>query len=130
LEANVGNLIRALILVIAAINILFGAVAIADPRRVASWIGFELTGIGPLGELRAMYGGLVAVVGILIAVAVLATNGGALLVPLALLLGGLVVGRAVSLVVDGFSWYTVATGVFELISAALLLAARWKADGL
>jgi hypothetical protein len=122
--------IRALLLILAAINVLFGIIALAQPRRVASWIGFELMGTGALGEFRSVYGGLVAVVGILIAVAVLMTDGGPLIGSLALVFAGLVVGRAVSLAVDGFATYTVAAGIFEAVGMALLFTAWWRPDGL
>ena len=122
--------IRMLLLVLAAINVLFGAIALAQPRRVASWIGFELIGSGGLGEFRAVYGGLVVVVGILIAVAVWMTNGGPLFGSLALVFAGLVVGRAVSLAVDGFSAYTLSAAIFEAFGAALLSTAWWRPDGL
>ena len=124
------NVIRALLLIIAVINILFGAVAIAQPRRVASWVGFELMGTGALGEFRAVYGGLVAVVGILIAIAAWTANGGPLSGYLALVFAGLVAGRVVSLLIDGFSWYSIAAGIFELVAAGLLWAAWWRPDGL
>jgi hypothetical protein len=123
-------MIRAAISIVAAINLLFGIVAMIQPARVAGWIGFELSGAGATGEMRAVYGGLVAVVGILMLFAVWTNVGAPLLWPLALLFAGLVIGRIVSLAFDGFAFYTFAATVFEILAAGLLAYAWWLPDGL
>jgi hypothetical protein len=122
--------IRTAISVVAVINLLFGVVALIQPARVASWIGFELSGLGAAGEMRAVYGGLVSVVGILMLVAAWTSAGAPLLGPLALLFVGLVIGRIVSLGVDGFAGYTLVATVFEILAAGLLAYAWWRPQGL
>ncbi len=101
------------------INFGFGILALAQPQLVAGWIGFELLGPGAFGEMRAVFGGAVMVVGVLFIVAGSLAQPRPLLGGLALVFAALSLGRLASLVIDGWSFYTAAAFVFEAASAGV-----------
>ena len=92
---------RGILAALGLINFGFGILAAIEPQLVAGWIGFELTGPGAFGEMRAVFGGAVAVVGILFIVAMLVPRPAALLGGLALVFAALSLGRIASLMIDG-----------------------------
>ena len=101
------------------INFGFGILALAQPQLVASWIGFELLGPAAFGEMRAVFGGAVMVVGVLFIVAGALAQPRPLLGGLALVFAALSLGRLASLVIDGWSFYTAAALVFEAAGAGV-----------
>ena len=101
------------------INFGFGLLALAQPQLVAGWIGFELSGPSAIGEMRAVLGGGVMVVGVLFIVAGAMARPGPLLGALALVFAALSLGRVASLVVDGWSFYTVAVLLLEAATAGV-----------
>ena len=101
-------------------NLAFGAVALVAPGRVAGFIGFELLTPEASGELRAVFGGLVLVLGGLMLGGLRHSEGRAWLRALALVFGGLAFGRMVSLLVDGPNSYTFVALALEALSAVLL----------
>jgi len=101
------------------INFGFGVLSLAQPRLVAGWIGFELTAPSALGEMRAVFGGGVMVIGVLFVVAGVVARPGPLLGGLGLVFAALALGRLASLVVDGWSWYTAGGLAFEAAVAGV-----------
>ena len=122
-----GWMIRVLLGLIAAVNLAWGAISILDPLWAARMVGLEVPDApAALGELRAVYGGLVGSLGVVLALAVLRRPLRAWYGALAILFAGLVLGRVVSLFADGFDAFTVLALGVEGITALLLLAAcRW-----
>ncbi len=99
--------------------------AFAAPELFAGKLGFELPGGSGLNEVRAQYGGFF----LAIALACVLSLFGALprstgLVVLALVFGGILFGRIVSLGVDGgMAGYSPVIRVLYLVDAIGLLAA-------
>jgi hypothetical protein len=110
---------RGILAALGLINFGFGILAAIEPQLVAGWIGFELTGPGAFGEMRAVFGGAVAVIGILFIVAMLIPRPAALLGGLALVFAVLSLGRVASLTVDGWSFYTVLALMLEGATAGI-----------
>lgn len=102
-----------------AINVLFGLYALAMPAGVAEMAGWAILEPRGAGELRAVYGGLVGALGVMLAIA-WRRRDGSWYEALALGFAGLTLGRLVSLVADGFSTYTVIAAVFEALTAVFL----------
>ncbi len=107
------------------INFGFGILALAQPQLVAGWIGFELLGPSAFGEMRAVFGGAVMVVGVLFIVAGAIARPGPLLGGLGLVFAALSVGRLASLTIDGWSFYTAAALALEAPTAGVA-AYLWK----
>lgn len=99
---------RGILAALGLINFGFGILALAQPALVAGWIGFELIAPSAFGEMRAVFGGAVAVVGVLFVMATFMSNPKPLLAGLALVFAALTFGRLASLLVDGWSFYTAA----------------------
>jgi hypothetical protein len=69
--------------------------------------------------MRAVFGGAVAVVGVLFVVAGAISRPGPLLAGLALVFSALALGRLASLLADGWSLYTAAALAFEAVTAGV-----------
>jgi len=110
---------RGILAALGLINFGFGILALAQPQLIAGWIGFELTGPAAFGEMRAVFGGAVSVVGLLFIVAGAIKRPRPLLGGLALVFAALTIGRLASLMVDGWSFYTVVALVFEAATAGI-----------
>lgn len=108
---------RGILAALGLINFGFGILALAQPELVAGWIGFALLGPSAYGEMRAAFGGAVTVVGVLFIVASAAAKPRPLLGALSLVFTALALGRLTSLLVDGWSFYTVLALAFEAASA-------------
>ncbi len=108
---------------LAVVNMLYGAFALVFPGEAADLVGFELRDDSSYGEVRALHGGLVLAIGIVIFEAVRRPAWRRLLDAIGLCFLGLVFGRLISLAVDGFSGYTLTAGAFEVVAASLLLYA-------
>lgn len=106
-----------------------GAAHLIDPQGAIAPMGLQLTEINSYNEIRANYGGMHLMLGLLFLTALwrksLRTD--ALLV-LALFTNGLVLGRAVSIIVDGnpglFIWG------FLVLEAVGAMAAFWLWRGM
>lgn len=105
---------------LAAVNLLFGVIALTSPGRVARFIGLETTSASARGELRAVFGGLVIALAVLMVVALRRDDGPAILRTVAVIFAGLAAGRVVSLAADGVNAYTAIALLLEGGTAALL----------
>ena len=120
--------LRVLLYLFALLNAAVGAAALAVPRRLATSIGYELTGTAAYGEMRAVYGGLFLAFGIVVVVALQRPDSGSWLMALGLLYVGLAGGRLVSAVLDGAVRYTLVTALIEVGGAALLIYSSLRFD--
>lgn len=111
---------RGLLTLVGAGNAVFGVWGLIRPAATASMLGLQVPGSQGLGEVRAVYGGLVLMVGLLTLTAAWRDTGAATLRALSVLFAGLVLGRVLSVVLDGPAAATLAAGAFEAFSAALL----------
>lgn len=110
---------RGILAALGLINFGFGIIAFVRPELMAGWIGFELTGRAAVGEMRAVSGGAVAVVGVLFIVAGTMSRPKPLLGALALVFAALTLGRLASLLVDGWAFYTAVALVYEAATAGV-----------
>ena len=117
--------IRLGVWLLVAINVGFGLYAIAAPHGVAEMVGVTIVETRGAGELRAVYGGLVGALGVMLALAWRRADG-SWFTALAIGFAGLALGRLVSLAVDGYATYTLLAAVFEAL-AALFLARAGRA---
>ncbi len=112
-----------LIVLLGLANVGFGLVSLLDPPRVAALMKLELGGTAAYGEFRAVYGGLVLMLGAAMIGAVTRLGRREWLSLLALLFAGLVGGRLVSLALDGMATYTIVAVLLEAASAGILYQA-------
>jgi len=119
---------RGILAALGLINFGFGILAFLQPRLVAGWIGFELLGPSALGEMRAVFGGAVTIVGVLFIFAGAVARPRPLLGGLALVFAALSLGRLTSLAVDGWSFYTAGALVLEAATAGFT-AYLWRDPG-
>ncbi len=110
----------------------YGLFCLFQPDFLVETAGVQaLTATGST-ELRAMYGGLQAGLGVLAMAALLRADlVRGVLITLAVLTGGLGIARLMGLAMDGgISPYTVGALVFEFGSVALAMASlsRWKRE--
>jgi hypothetical protein len=126
----IGWILRVLLGLIAAGNLAWAAVSIFDPLWAADLVGLDPSGApAAIGELRAIYGGLVGSIGVVLALAVLRRPLKAWYGALAIIFLGLVSGRVVSLAVDGYDAFTLLALLLEAFTVLLLLAAcRWAPE--
>lgn len=112
---------KAILAVVALVHIGFGLWGMSAPDRVAAMFELQPLTSGALGEIRAVYGGLVVALGVAIGRGAFGGTGARpWLMVAALAYAGLVAGRIVSLALDGASAYTVlALGVEALMAAFL-----------
>lgn len=120
---------RGILVALGLANFGFGLLSAIQPELVAGWIGFELQGPSALGEMRAVLGGAVCVVGTLFIVATVIPRPAVLLGALSVLFFALSLGRAASLFVDGWSLYTFAALAFEIATAGIT-AYLWRSPQL
>lgn len=113
------KLVDLLLWITAAGNALFGLVTLFNVDWAARTIGFTLQTAGARGEMRAVYGGLVLALGVVMFIALAKAECRQFLLPVALIFAGLVCGRLVSFVADGFSRYTLIIFLIELAAAVL-----------
>ena len=108
---------RGVLAALGLINFGFGVLSLVQPQLVAGWIGFELVAPSAFGEMRAVFGGAVMVLGIFFVFASVIEKPGPLLGSLTLVFGALALGRAASLTIDGWSFYTAAALALEAVTA-------------
>lgn len=104
------------------VNVGFGVFAVAAPGRVAGMVGWTIDAPHGAGELRAVYGGLVGALGVMLGLA-WSRRDGSWYSALAIGFAGLTLGRLVSLAVDTVATYTLVAAVFEGLTALFL----WRA---
>jgi hypothetical protein len=119
----------ATLLLISAAFLGVGWLGLTDPRAVLGPVGFSLGNATAMNEARANYGGMHVTMGLffLCGVFVGGVRGVALSVAL-LFLGGLVVGRGVSISLDGPPEAPLAWGLLavEAVGVLLVLSALLK----
>ena len=116
-------LMRALLVLVAAFNILMGVGFLLQPAQLAQ--GFFLTPQGSQGlaTLRADFTAFFIVGGAFAAYGAWRARGGPLVVPIALL-GVALIGRFVSLALDGMAPGAYVPMAIEAVMIAILLCAR------
>lgn len=106
------------------LHLIFGGYALFAPASVASFMGFELQGAGAVGEVRAIFGGLVFAIGLaILRGAAGGVRGRQWLFAVALGYAGLFAGRVVSLAGDGPTAHTLLSMAVEGAFAGFLLFA-------
>jgi hypothetical protein len=115
-------LVRALLWLIAAANVLWGVAALLAPRWALGVLAMEALEPHAVGEIRSVFGGLVLALGVLIGIGLWRRDKALWLEALALGFAGLVVGRALSLVLDGVQTYSLLALAGEGLTALLLYA--------
>jgi len=120
---------RGVLAALGLINFGFGVLSLVQPQLVAGWIGFDLLAPSAFGEMRAVFGGAVMVLGVFFVIASVIERPGPLLGSLTLVFGALALGRAASLAIDGWSFYTVAALALEA-GTALLTGYLWGTPGI
>lgn len=119
------------LLVIGVAHLIFGIFALYAPVQVAGLMGLEPLSAGGHGEIRALYGGLVAAVGIAILRGAMGGPAGKQwLMAIAVAFSGLAVGRIVSLAGDGVAAHTLGALAFEGGIAGFLFYAVSALDAL
>ncbi|MGE3965517.1 MAG: DUF4345 family protein [Planctomycetota bacterium] len=110
-------------------NLLFGVYCIVRPTTLAELAGVTSPTASVLGELRAVYGGLVGALGLALLAILFRKLDRPEQVLLGVLFAGLSLGRLVSIVVDGPSGFTLSALGFEGGAAAVLWWNPTPADG-
>ena len=119
---------RGLLIAIGLMNFAIGVLALVQPSVIAGWVGFGLEAPSAAGEIRAIFGGGVLVLGVLFLVATAMSRPGPLLGALGLVFLGFAVGRVTSLLVDGWSFYTMLAFLAEAAIGAVSGYFWWKPD--
>jgi hypothetical protein len=114
---------KPLLFLLAVANVVWGMFAIAQPIRAGEFVRLYPMSPAATGEVRAVYGGLLIVLGYLMFLAPGRPEGAAWLRAMGFAFLGLVAGRGASLALDGWANYTVAALAFEAASGGLLLHA-------
>jgi len=118
------NWLKMLLLLLAFGHLLVGAYALSQPQAVAEMMSLEATTPGAVGELRAVFGGLIVALGLMILRGALGGyRGRQWLLAVSLAYFGLVLGRIVSLLMEGLSAHTLTAGALEAGLGVLLFYA-------
>ena len=117
------GVLRALVGVIGVLALLVAARLWIGPEAPAAALGLKADGLLGLATLRADVGGFFAAGG-LFALAGAIRGEGRLLTPPAVLLGLALVGRLVTVAVDGYAAPMLPPMIIEAVLAAILLIAR------
>lgn len=112
--------VRVLVWLLAAANLAWGAAALLFSSWAAGVLALTPQEAHASGEIRAVFGGLVFVMGALMVAALVRPERVAWLTALAYLFVGLVVGRVISLALDGPGTYTLVAICGEGLGALLL----------
>ena len=123
-----GTILRGLLYVFAMLNAGLGVAALALPRRVARWVGFDLLSTASFGEIRGVYGGLFLGLAAAVVAAVQRQDGSGWLLALGLIYGGLAAGRLTSALLDGAVRYTLLAALVEVGGTALLVYAALRLE--
>jgi hypothetical protein len=108
---------RGLLYVSGAFFVVFGLTALLAPGLIANSIHLIPAARAGLGEMRGLYGGGFTAYGVVI-LAGLRRPGHGLLLAMSIILGGIVVGRLFSLVLDQDFSFSAPNAIFEFIIAA------------
>lgn len=115
---------RILVTLLAVGCMAFGVYGLARPGPAGELVSLVPTGPEGVGEIRAVYGGLMIAVGVLLLWGSLGKRrSAAWLVAVAVGFAGLFVGRVVSLLLDGLTGYGLVAAVLEGGVAGLLFVA-------
>ncbi len=118
------NWLKTLLLILALGHLLFGAYALLVPDAAARIVSLQPMTPGATGEIRAIFGGLIVGMGLVIVRgAVGGDRGKQWLLAASVAYFGLVLGRIVSLVLDGAVAHTLMAGAFEGLLGVLLFYA-------
>lgn len=118
------NWLKMLLLLLAVGHLLVGAYALTQPQAVAEVMSLQATTPGAVGELRAVFGGLFIALGLMILRGALGGDRGRQwLLAVSLTYLGLVLGRIVSLLMEGVSAHTLTLGALEAGLGVLLFYA-------
>jgi hypothetical protein len=103
-----------LLLLLALAHILAGLYGLYAPDTLAPSLGLDMTTVGGRGEMRAIFGGLIAALGVMILRGSMGgPTGRQWLWAVATAYVGLAAGRLVSLGMDGMSAHTLFAGLLE-----------------
>lgn len=105
---------------------------LAAPDRMLAPLGIELTTATAMGEVRSGYGGLHLALGVVFLGGILSPRLRDLaLLMLAAVIGGLALGRVLSLVIDGMpavmGWALLIIELFGTLAVSALALPRWTA---
>lgn len=113
---------------VAIATLSIGGYGLVEPRSVGELAHLEPASSAGVGELRAIYGGLLLAIGSLMVFVALGRADRSVARVLAWCFWGFALGRLLSLIVEGTHSYTWGTLAFESVTAALLmLATRFPA---
>ena len=104
-----------------------GLRSLLPPGQMADAVGLSPNGVPGLSEVRSVLGGLLAGSAALIVVGVVATEP-VWFLAVAVLMGVAILGRLISLAVDGFDRTVVPPLVIEIGVAAVMIAAAGVID--
>ena len=101
-----------------AFFLVYGATALFAPDIIAGKLYLSPVTIAGTSEIRGLYGGGFAGFGVVILTGLRSkTLGAGLLMSMAIVMGGVVVGRVVSLAIDHETAFTVPAAIAELLVA-------------
>ena len=107
----------------------YGVVCLFSPETPAEYAGIVLPGASAETEIRAMYGGLQAALGaFLILCALNEMRSAEGLRVMVFLLGGLAIGRAFGLLLDGATSYNLYALVYEATASLIALLALTQSE--
>ncbi len=110
---------RCLLYFFSAFFIVFGLVGLFAPVMLLNALHLRPVTSAGLGELRSLYGGGFAGIGLVILAGLRCPAGRGLLLAISIIMGGIVLGRLVSLLLDHDFSFAASNAIFELIIAAL-----------
>ncbi len=114
-----------LVYLLGAINLAFGVYALFAPQAAAELSELGIESAKATAEYRTVFGGLIIGLGGAMLLAPTRPDPRPWMLALALLFAGLVLGRLVSLALDGVTLYTAGLGAVEAACGVVLwLAAR------
>ena len=119
--------LKTIVLILALGHVIFGLYGLYAPEAVGAIVSLQPTTGGAVGELRAIFGGLIVATGVaLLRGALGGSQGKQWLLAVAVAYAGLFVGRVVSIGMDGRWAHTLLAGLVEAAIAGFLVYAAWE----